>query len=106
MFSYAQLTDEASAFKPFGTPFHQLRVVYRIGQSNPGWEMEPTAGSELRGVQILHMVVLIPNNTHATGIVTIKADIFKEGWLWNYHARNRKDGGEEVLKIDLPGVTS
>jgi len=29
MFAYAQLTDEASAFKPFGTPFHQLRGFYR-----------------------------------------------------------------------------
>ena len=81
-------------------------TAFGIGQSNPGWEFEPTAGSELRGVQILHMVVLIPNNTHATGIVTIKADIFKEGWLWNYRARNRNDGGEKMLKIDLPGITS
>jgi hypothetical protein len=33
MFPYAQLTDEASAFKPFGTPFHQLRVVYPFFQA-------------------------------------------------------------------------
>src|SRR5258708_35231554 len=34
MFAYAQLTDDASIFKPFGTPFHQLMGLYRGAE---GW---------------------------------------------------------------------
>ena len=80
-------------------------IAYNIGRVDPVWEFTPTEGRELNGIYILHMVVLVPKNTLAAGKVVIKADIFKEGWLWKYHARKRDEGGNEVLRIDLPGFS-
>jgi hypothetical protein len=78
--------------------------AFGIGRENPAWEFTPTKGRKLSGIYILHMVVLVPKNTLAAGKVVIKADIFKEGLLWNYHVQ-RKEDSEDVLTIALPGFT-
>ncbi len=85
--------------------FYQPSIeAFGIGTENPGWEFSPTKGRRLSGIYILHMVVLIPKNTQATGRVIIKADIFRDGWLWNYRTRS-KENSEEVLSIGLPGFS-
>jgi hypothetical protein len=74
--------------------------AFGLGEINPGWEFRPTKGRRLNGIQLLHLVVHRPNRINAMAEVSMKADIFERGLLWNYRARSRKDS-DVVISFSL-----
>jgi hypothetical protein len=74
--------------------------AFGLGEINSGWEFRPTKGRRLNGVQLLHMVVHRPNRINAMAEVSMRADIFERGLLWNYRARSRRDS-DVVMSFSL-----
>jgi hypothetical protein len=74
--------------------------AFNLMRGDPGWELRPTAGRHLSGVQLFHMVVQVPKLAECRGRVSLRADIKRQGFIFNYHAR-RPDATEDVATLVL-----
>ena len=74
--------------------------AFNLMRADPSWELRPTAGKHLSGVQLFHMVVQVPNLAECRGRVSLRADIKRQGFIFSYHAR-RPDAPEDVATLKL-----
>lgn len=77
-------------------------TAFGIGEAVPGWEFTPTEGRELNGVQLLHLVVKMRKGLHSKAKIKMKADLYRDGLLWNYCVLSRNNE-ETVQQVELPG---
>jgi hypothetical protein len=75
--------------------------AFNLERADPAWELRPAPGRRLSGIQLLHLIVRMPQATKATARVTLRADISRQGFLWRYTARRAEDR-EDVCTIALP----
>jgi hypothetical protein len=75
--------------------------AFNLNRNDPGWELRAAEGRKLSGIQILHMVVRLPKESTASARVSLRADIFRRGFLWTYRARS-SDQSEEICATRLP----
>lgn len=75
--------------------------AFNLYKVNPAWELRAVEGRKLSGIQILHMIVRMPKDSNALSRVTLRADIFRKGFLWSYRVR-RSDQSEEIFSTLLP----
>jgi hypothetical protein len=80
----------------------QPRIAsFNAGLTDPAWEFKPTLNTQLRGVQLLHLVVKAPTGRPWKGTASIRADIIYRRMLWNMYAF-RRDGRQTVANFAGP----
>jgi hypothetical protein len=81
----------------------QPRIAsFNVGLADPAWEFKPTRGTQLKGVQLLHVIVKAPAGQAWRGTASIRADVVSHHVLWNTRAF-RRDGRQTVA--DFAGPT-
>ncbi len=96
----AEIGGDESATTEF-VIYQPVVEAFNLNQENPGWELRSDEGRKLSGIQLLHMVVRLRKQSTATARVSLRADISRRGFLWNYRAR-RPDQSEEIFATPLP----
>jgi len=86
-------TEEYVAYQP-------LLEAFGLQRSDPAWELQATPGKRLHGIQLFHMVVRIPHGSTGVARVSIRADIRRRGFLFNYRARRASDQ-QEIGSVEL-----
>jgi hypothetical protein len=81
---------------------YQPRVyAYNVGTSNPKWEFTPTRGHQVRGIQLLHLVVRQPRNSNTCGRTQVSIELKRQGLVWRLLGR-RKGQAEEQINFSIP----
>jgi len=75
-------------------------IAFGVGLPDPAWELTPTRGRELRGVQMLHLVARTSRGALAEGAVRLRADVVVKRTLWNTKAV-AQDGSRDVERFAL-----
>lgn len=62
--------------------------AYNIGTSTPAWELTPTLGHQVRGIQLLHLVVRQPPNSNTSGKTQVTVELKRAGgFVWRLLGR-------------------
>lgn len=76
----AKEEDEMVVYEPEITAFG-------LGQRDPSWEFQPVEGRQLRGVQLLHLVVQQPRETTSTAAVHVSLEADRKGLIQRFLGR-------------------
>jgi hypothetical protein len=73
---------------------------FGLGTTDLAWELKPTRGRQVRGVQMLHFVARRRRGTRAECSVRLRLDVTTRRLLWNTVAV-AEDGSAEVARFDV-----
>jgi hypothetical protein len=74
--------------------------AFNVQRSDPGWELRAADGKQLSGIQIFHMVIQSPKNQTCHAKVSIRAEILRRGFLFQYRARH-SDEREDIAVLSI-----
>jgi hypothetical protein len=61
---------------------YQPRIyAYNLGTSNPTWEFTPTRGHQVRGIQLLHMVVRQPRKSTTNSNIQVSIELRRSSFV-------------------------
>ncbi|HZO47601.1 MAG TPA: hypothetical protein VFB68_17015 [Xanthobacteraceae bacterium] len=76
--------------------------AYNLGTNNPAWEFTPTSGHQVRGIQLLHLVVRQPRKSQTKGKMHVTVELKRAGGLIWRLLGYRKGQTEEHVDFDIP----
>ena len=74
--------------------------AFNLQRSDPAWELRAVAGKQLSGIQLFHMVIQAPKRAQCRALVTMRAEIMRQGFLFSYRAR-RPDLREDIATLSV-----
>lgn len=74
--------------------------TFNLQRSDPAWELRATTGKQLSGIQLFHMVIQAPKRVQCHALVTLRAEIMRQGFLFSYRAR-RADQREDIAIVPV-----
>jgi hypothetical protein len=74
--------------------------AFNVQRADPAWELRAAPGKQLSGIQCFHMVIQAAKSEQCHAKVSVRAEIMRRGFIFNYRAR-RSDQSEEIAVVSV-----